>query len=74
MSTNPNAAPVAVRRADAQYTPANQRADNCKGCGQMDYQVRDPDTAYERKTMHCRRGNFPVSHGSICDAWVKRAK
>jgi len=71
MATAETQATAVIRRADARYTAANQRTDNCKGCKFMDYEVRDPDTAYERKSMHCKLGNFAVSHGSICDAWAK---
>lgn len=73
MSPANTVTPVPVRRADAQYTPANKRTDNCKGCKHMDYQVRDPDTAYERQAMRCKLGDFPIAHGGICDAW-ERAK
>lgn len=69
MSTSP--ATTAERREASGYTQANRRIDNCKGCARMDYQVRDPDTAYERKAMHCKLHGMPVSHGSICEDWVR---
>ena len=60
------------RKEDCGYTPANRRTDNCKGCARVSYSVRDPDTAYERQVMECSLHRIPVSHGSICEDWVRK--
>lgn len=61
----------ADRKEACGYTPANKWQDNCKGCSRVTYEVRDPDTAYERRDMKCRLHKIHVSHGSICEDWEK---
>ena len=38
----------------------------------MHYEVRDPDTSYERQVMECTLHRMPVSHHSICEDWARK--
>lgn len=41
-------------------------------CARMHYEVRDPDTSYERQVMECTLHRMPVSHHSICEDWARK--
>ena len=59
------------RRQLLNYTGAQQRTDNCKGCKLSRNEYLNTGSWNESVRLWCGVGDFPVAAGGVCEQWEK---